>query len=291
MRFFRSFKFAFLQNQRWVKFRHDRKIGYYYRKWPPFALAYLVGLTVFGVVYFGPAHFGGNHEPGSGTTGLNLQKTLRFTHKPYTHRTPILDLTQGGSGTAWHASIITTIFWVGEPADADNGYIPNMASAWDGQWEKHYGGVDNPDKRAGYRPAAFVPKENPFYFALPYDDISDSGKRKSSATDCPNYPSMKSQAYSWCKNGWIAVRFGGKTAYAQWEDVGPFEENDTSYVFGYAKPTNTDGVNAGLDVSPAVRDYLGLEDVNKCDWTFVPAGGVPSGPWSKTVTTSLGYSI
>ena len=39
---------------------------------------------------------------------------------------------------------------------------------------------------------------------------------------------------------------------------------------------------AGLDVSPAVRDYLGMrggKDV--CDWKFVEARDVPPGPWTK----------
>jgi hypothetical protein len=38
---------------------------------------------------------------------------------------------------------------------------------------------------------------------------------------------------------------------------------------------------AGLDVSPAVRDYLGLKGKDVCDWKFVEARDVPNGPWTK----------
>ena len=36
----------------------------------------------------------------------------------------------------------------------------------------------------------------------------------------------------------------------------------------------------GLDVSPAVREYLGLENTDLCDWKFVDLLRVPSGPWT-----------
>ena len=36
---------------------------------------------------------------------------------------------------------------------------------------------------------------------------------------------------------------------------------------------------AGLDVSPAVRDYLGMGDTDITDWRFVGKGEVPVGPW------------
>ena len=190
-----------------------------------------------------------------------------------------------------HTNIITTYFWVGEKASPDNGYIANDQSAWDENWATHFGGEDTPNARNGYYPAAFIPKENPFYFALPYSDIDDNGNRKASATNCPNYGAMKNQPYSWCKNSWVAIRKGSKAVYAQWQDTGPFEEDDTAYVFGSSAPKNKDGERAGLDVSPAVRGYLGLQDVDNCDWGFVSADSVPAGPWKQIVTTDPGDSI
>lgn len=190
-----------------------------------------------------------------------------------------------------HQNIITTYFWIGEPGDSDNGYIANATSAWDEHWQQHYGGVDNPTSRRDYQPTAFTPKENPFYAALPYSDVTDSGQRKASATSCPEYRLLKNKPYSWCKNSWIAIRHGGKIAYAQWEDVGPFQTNDTAYVFGNTKPRNHVDAKAGLDVSPAVRDYLDLDDVSTCDWAFVHDSNVPTGPWKRITTTGLGDKI
>jgi hypothetical protein len=190
-----------------------------------------------------------------------------------------------------HSNIITTVFWVGEASDSDNGFIPNAASAWDGQWQAHYGGIDNPDKRNGYQPADFTPKENPFYFALPYNDLDIKGKRKLTYTGCFPWQPAPTNNHSVCKNIWIAITRNGRVAYAQWEDVGPFEEDDSTYVFGTASPTNIQGEKAGLDVSPSVRDYLKLQDVDRTDWHFVLPRDVPNGPWKQTVTTSKGYTL
>ena len=70
----------------------------------------------------------------------------------------------------------TTCFWVGEPTDKENAYIPNDCSYWDDEWMKHFGGVDDPDPRNGYHPAKFTPKQNPFYFALPYGERDDNDR-------------------------------------------------------------------------------------------------------------------
>lgn len=189
-----------------------------------------------------------------------------------------------------HDNITSTIFWIGEPADADNANITNTVSAWDEAWQAHYGGVDDPNSRNGYAPAAFAPLQNPFYFALPYNDFDDAGRHKASAANCPNAAALASRrGESWCKNSWIKITHGGKTTYAQWEDVGPLQEDDTAYVFGTARPKNTWGAKAGLDVSPAVRDYLGLRDVDTVSWIFVDAGSVPAGPWKQVVTSAGVY--
>lgn len=185
-----------------------------------------------------------------------------------------------------HQSIITTYFWVGEKSSADNGGIANIASAWDENWQTSYGGEDTPKARSGFYPAGFIPKENPFYFALPYTDFDASGHRRANAVNCPL---VKPQSrYSWCKNSWIAIRHNGKVAYAQWQDVGPFYEDDSAYVFGSAAPKNKENAKAGLDVSPAVRDFLGLSDVDNTDWVFVAPSSVPAGPWHNIITSNLG---
>ncbi len=37
----------------------------------------------------------------------------------------------------------------------------------------------------------------------------------------------------------------------------------------------------GLDISPAVRDYLGLQETDVTDWKFVDFKEVPTGPWAR----------
>ncbi len=80
--------------------------------------------------------------------------------------------------------------------------------------------------------------------------------------------------------------------YGQLEDAGPYEYDDTAYVFGdgSVQPKNKDANNAGMDVSPALRDCLKFDglntDTNKIDWQFINEKDVPDGPWKKIVTTS-----
>lgn len=199
--------------------------------------------------------------------------------------------TVAASKYPWHKDVSTTLFWVGEKADKDNKNISNSPSAWDEEWAKHYGGVDKPKNRSGYVPSGFAPKENPFYFALPYNDFDAKGKHKKDlanvvpwAKDVP----LK-DGESMLKNRWIRIAKDGKIAYAQWEDVGPFKEDDAAYVFGTAQPASKTNKRAGLDVSPAVNDFLGLSDIDTADWQFVDESDVPDGPWKKTVTTSQVY--
>jgi len=186
-----------------------------------------------------------------------------------------------------HKSITSTIFYAGEEASSDNGNIPNLASAWDEMWMLLYGGVDTPQSRDGYNPSAFMPMQNPFYVALPYNDFDENGSKKTdSITTIPWATPDDDQSKSTCKNRWVKITKEGKTVYAQWEDVGPFGEDDASYVFGDATPKNQINSNAGIDVSPAVRDYLMLSDIDVVDWEFVDDDAVPDGPWKAVVTTA-----
>jgi hypothetical protein len=181
---------------------------------------------------------------------------------------------------------LATFFWVGEPADENNGFIDNYGSIWDENWQESYGGFDDPDWRCGYKPCGFEPKENPFYFALPYDDLDDYGKQKESAKEIPWY-SLPEEGQSILKNTWIELLYDNKKAYAQWEDVGPFETDDFGYVFGDKRAyLNKTGVGAGLDISPATRDYLGMPGNDIVKWRFIPQSEVPDGPWKEIITAS-----
>jgi len=194
-----------------------------------------------------------------------------------------------------HRDVVATVFWVGEGADASNEYISNAMSAFDEQWQAHYGGVDAPSPRRGHRPAAFTPKENPFYFALPYTDLDEEGKRKANAMHVVPWAASAplNPWESMVKNRWIRVtaRSTGVSCYAQWEDAGPGIYDDFQYVFGSAAPSNPfvlSGTNlsSAIDLSPATRDCLEVRDgVFRVDWRFVADADVPLGPWKEIVTT------
>jgi hypothetical protein len=177
---------------------------------------------------------------------------------------------------------ITTVFWVGEDANGENAFIDNHGSYWDSRWVKHFGGVDSPKHRKGFFPAGFTPKQNPFYVALPFAEVDHDGHMKEATKKIPGFGESGEPL---TRNRWVEVRYKGKSCYAQWQDAGPFGEDDFDWVFGEAKkPRNTQGLKAGLDISPATAQYLGIEDSARTEWRFVDAAHVPEGPWTAIVT-------
>jgi hypothetical protein len=181
----------------------------------------------------------------------------------------------------WKRDIVATVFWVGEASTANNP-TPNHKSSWDTEWQASFGGFDDPEKRApDYRPVNFVPKQNPFYVALPYNDCVDySATKKDAAKVIPWFKQVfKKGGQSVCRDHWVAICVGDRICYAQWSDCGPFLTDDASYVFGDARPANPHNSGAGIDLSPAVRDYLGFKSGGKCDWRFVDIQEIPDGPW------------
>jgi hypothetical protein len=75
-----------------------------------------------------------------------------------------------GSSTSW-----PLCFWVGEQP-TENNPTPNHMSSWDTEWMKNFGGYDDPDRANrtdNFTPIGFTPKQNPFYIALPYNDVVD----------------------------------------------------------------------------------------------------------------------
>jgi hypothetical protein len=176
--------------------------------------------------------------------------------------------------------VVSTVFWVGE-LPSENNPTPNTASAWDVNWQSNFGGYDHPEKRNGYLPADFVPALNPFYIALPYNDIGRDGKHRPEASSVIPWfwEDYRGDGISVCKDRWVSIHYNGRVCYAQWEDCGPFVTDDVEYVFGNARPKNNQNNGAGIDVSPAVRDFLGLGTNTKIDWRFVDMNEIPDGPW------------
>lgn len=177
----------------------------------------------------------------------------------------------------WKSNIVTTVFSIGERGGS------NGSSAWDADWQRHYGGVDetNPKARSGFCPS-FSPKLNPFYVALPYNDIIRGTTKPEARAVIPWFrTTFEREGGSVCKDRWVAVRKGNRTCYAQWSDCGPFHSDHYQYVFGNERPKPNRNQGAGLCVSPAVRDYLGVANTDVTDWKFVEFRDVPGGPWAQ----------
>lgn len=189
----------------------------------------------------------------------------------------------------WRKEIVTTVFWIGEKPTKNNP-VTNEMSSWDRQWSNRYGGYDNPcpTAREGFRPAGFRPRQNPFYVALPYNDIDRSGTKPEASEAIPWFAeTFVRSGQSVVKGRWVAIRKGDKVAYAQWEDAGPFRTDHWQYVFGHERPSPNRNKSAGLDVSPSVRDYLGMSNMDITDWRFVEVWEVPEGPWRKYGANNL----
>jgi hypothetical protein len=213
------------------------------------------------------------------------------------------------SGYPLHTGIVATTFWVGELFDPTASDGSQVFSTYDSLWMVNYGGCDGVEiagvcetearsAENGYFPTAIQPRENPFYLDLPFDDINDPAAFARRDTVVPwagqePYASHQGdQGFSYLKNRWVAISYGGSTCYAQIEDAGPGEYDDAEYVFGAddARPVNARYGGAGMDVSPAVVGCLGFDELNGeqagVSWAFVDDADVPEGPWSTIVTTS-----
>ncbi len=186
----------------------------------------------------------------------------------------------------WHFDITATYFYIGERPTKNNP-TPNTASSWDSAWDDNYGGFDDPNPAhrcpRTYAPLAFTPQLNPFYVALPYNDIQRGGPKPEAAKVIPWYRRDKDGKYeSVCRGTWVQIYYNGRYCFAQWEDCGPFVTDDWQYVFGNARPKNTSNKGAGIDISPAVRDYLGIKGgTATVHWRFVDFSLVPGGPWAR----------
>ncbi len=190
-----------------------------------------------------------------------------------------------GGGWSWKRNVVATVFWVGEQPSEHNP-TPNHQSAWDPNWQVNFGGVDQPDRRDGWCPEGFTPMLSPFYVALPYNDVTQGGvHRPEAAVEVPWFwEAYRGDGISVCKDRWLAIHHAGRVCYAQWEDVGPFEVDHWQYVFGQEVPRSNRNQAAGIDLSPAVRDFLALRSGGQVEWRFVNDRDVPPGPWRNWTT-------
>jgi hypothetical protein len=190
----------------------------------------------------------------------------------------------------WKTRVTSTIFWVGEQP-TDRNPVPNTKSSWDQNWTSNFGGYDDPEPSnrvanfatGEFRPKNFVPKLNPFYVALPYNDVQGYGSHKPEAARViPWFSRIRPQpGHTVCKGRWVQIYNGSRSCYAQWEDCGPWVTDDWEFVFGTKPPKTTQNGAAGIDLSPSIRDYLTLKSGQKVHWRFIEASQVPHGPWKK----------
>jgi hypothetical protein len=119
---------------------------------------------------------------------------------------------------------------------------------------------------------------NPFYVALPFNDLAyPELARKWTPVGWFREP-RNDKPVSACKDRWIEIKNqAGRICYAQWEDVGPSFADDASYVFG--PDTVRPQAKMGLDVSPAVAKYLGVNNSGMTSWRFVDDADVQPGMW------------
>jgi hypothetical protein len=195
-----------------------------------------------------------------------------------------------GARYPWKTYVTATIFWCGEQPTARNP-TPNCKSSWDTKWAENFGGYDDPDpaKRIAnhttgeFRPKGFIPKLNPFYIALPYNDVQGWKKHKPEASKVIPWFSRFRPApgKTVLKGRWVQIFYNKRSCYAQWEDCGPWVTDDWQYVFGNKPPKTTQNGAAGIDLSPSIRDYLGAPSGTKIHWRFVDDAQVPYGPWKK----------
>jgi peptidoglycan/LPS O-acetylase OafA/YrhL len=198
-----------------------------------------------------------------------------------------------------HDRIPATVFWIGaigvRQAGGDG---QSVVSAWDTSWTQHYGGCDGvgspgrgcrPDVRLrvapDFYPTAVVPKENPYYVGLPYNDLSSTkstDRYRIPWATAPGFADhLHDRTVSFLKNRWVGVTGPGGTCYAQVEDSGP-GATDPGYVLGTDRPAGILGIN----LSPAVVRCIGLDvqaGSGSVGWQFVDAP--PAGPWARIITT------
>ncbi|HEV7406403.1 MAG TPA: protein kinase [Chthoniobacteraceae bacterium] len=189
-----------------------------------------------------------------------------------------------GSEYPWKRNIVTTVFAIGEKSSGKKSST-TQKSAWNAHWQTEYGGADPLDAaaRKNYVPSAFTPRQNPFYCALPYNDVTAGATKPEAKLVIPWFKqAFVKEGQSICRDRWIAIRNPGnnKIAYAQWGDCGPARTDHWQYVFGNDVPTPNANRGEGLNVSPAVRDYLGIGTMAVLDWKFVEFREIPKGPWA-----------
>lgn len=186
----------------------------------------------------------------------------------------------------WRINVHSKLCWVGAPPNPP-GQQDTVTFPWTPDRKKEFGGIDDPEPQnrfadnvaQQFRPKAFIPKCNPFYVALPCNDLTEDQEHKpQAAMMIPWFAQIVPKpGVSVCKGRWLQIfnRQAQRSCYAQWEGCGPGSTDDWDYVFG----KSGHGPGPGIGVSPAIRDYLDIKADSSFYWRFVEERDVPFGPW------------
>ncbi len=175
----------------------------------------------------------------------------------------------------WKTAILAEMFYIGEAKHEANG--------WSKGWNNTSSPKDDPNDRNGYASGDHASTINPFYVALPFNDLAYPDKAKQYLP--PAWLQSAKDGKSVCQHRWVEIKMedgSGHICYAQWEDVGPLRNDHVEYLFGPERP-NT-GNRAGIEVSPAVAAYLGFANIKSpinVRWRFADDTDIPPGQWLK----------
>jgi len=76
--------------------------------------------------------------------------------------------------------------------------------------------IPTPSARRDYIPVAYIPKQNPFYCALPYNDVTKDQFKPEAQLVIPWFKqSYTGPGQSVCRHRWIAIRKGNRAAKTQ----------------------------------------------------------------------------
>jgi hypothetical protein len=186
----------------------------------------------------------------------------------------------------WRTGIPADQFYIGKGSKGSN--------VWNLKWPQGTKGDDSPDWRNGYAAGSHASYFNPFYVALPFNDLTSPDKAKQYLPPSWQRTSKDGAPVSVCQNRWVEIKAedgSGHVCYAQWEDVGPLGSDNAEYVFGHARPDA--GGHAGIALSPAVADYLGFNDPQTpfpVRWRFADPEDIPPGQWLKLDEQAVIYT-
>ena len=89
-----------------------------------------------------------------------------------------------------------------------------LGCSFEQPWIGNFKGViDDPRRRNGYHPGGFTPKENPFYFALPYGEFVD-GDPDNLKLSARNVPWYRHGLEPLLKDQWLKVAHGDSSVVA-----------------------------------------------------------------------------